>query len=81
MRRNPSISATSLAGAALALATLAACGQHDSKDPPQQQAMAPGRIAPAPPPPEGPRKDYLKSQNSDARRAEDSMPAPRGGGQ
>ncbi|HEY3797492.1 MAG TPA: hypothetical protein VGL58_03995 [Caulobacteraceae bacterium] len=58
-----------------ASASLGACGQQTST---QGQASAPGRIAPAPPPPEGPRKDYLKSEQSDARRAEGSMPSPSG---
>jgi hypothetical protein len=57
-----------------ASASLGACGQTST----QGQASAPGRIAPAPPPPEGPRKDYLKSEQSDARRAEGSMPSPSG---
>ena len=58
----PYLSATTLAGLAL-LAILAGCGRGP---PAQQQALAPGRIAPVAPPSEGPPKDYLRSQQSDA---------------
>jgi hypothetical protein len=70
--------------AALAVTALSACGPKpvsDTKQPAQGQALAPGRIAPVPPPAEPPRKDYLKSQDADSRRAIDSMPAPSGSGQ